>query len=172
MLRFRTESELYAHFLHYGADKMGVVPHCYGWFDLKDEDVDRASAFPVIQNEDKSDLQPLTITRRPPKGILLEDFPDAMELSTSNITAKIADAALRALYHIHAAYVKHGDIAENNILLLPGGRVVWVGFHNSACAAGDKYYKINRQDLFDELSEAWSFLYTWMVCIYPSKRCV
>lgn len=165
MLRFRKESEAYAHLLHYGVDKTGVVPHCYGWFDLKDEDVEGASAFPPIEHEGEDDVQPLTVTMRPSKGILLEYFPDAMVLTSDNFTPKIADTALRALYRIHTAYIKHREIEQKNILLLPDGRVVWISFDSAVCAwERNQHYKINRRDLFDELSEGWSLIYSEIVC--------
>lgn len=170
MLRFRREAEAYAHLLRCGVDKMGVVPRCYGWFDMKEEDVDHISALPLLDLNKQ--LQPLTVTRRPPKGILLEYFPDATVLTIANITVKIADTALRALYHIHAAYVKHGDIDQRNILLLPGGRIVWVNYDSAICASErKKRYKINRKDLFDELAEGWGLFYTSMVRGFPPSKC-
>lgn len=179
MLRFRKESEAHAHLLHYGVTKTGSVPHCYGWFNLKKEDVIHIAEFPAPPLEETDDLsyeevQPLTVTRRPPKGILLEYLADATEITLPKVTAEIADTALRALYNIHAAYVKHGDIRSQNILLLPTGRVVWVDFDKSVCASDhNRRHRINRKDLLDELSECWSYFYTGLVrtlcCI---RRCI
>lgn len=171
MVRFRKESEAYAHLMHYGVDRTGVVPYCYGLFELKDEDVDRASAFKPVEQVYQDDVQPLTITRRSPKCILLEYFPDATALTLSDVTTKIADTAVRALYHIHAAYVKHEDIDQRNILLLPEGRVVWVDFDSAICASERrKNHEINRRDLLDELAEGWALFYTTMVRVSPCIR--
>lgn len=97
----------------------------------------------------------------PPKGILIEYFSDAVRLSHSTVTEEIAITALEALHHVHTAYVEHGDIHRRNILLLPGGRVVWIDFDGSATARNEE---VRRQDLFLELMQGWSYMYGRLVC--------
>lgn len=160
MACFWREVEAYAHLLHYGVDKTGVVPHCYGWLDLSEEDLDKIDALPASGPE----LQPLRRTRRAPKGVLLEYFEDAQVLSIDTVTHGLANTALKGLYSIHAAYVKHGDVSRHNILLLPNGRVVWIDFDHSVCASEQNTdLRPDRKSLLYELSRAWHLFYCVLV---------
>lgn len=160
MMRFRKEIEAYAHLLHYGVDKTGVVPHCYGWLDLSEEDLDNIATLPKTESE----LQPLQGTRRTPKGVLIEYFERIRPLSIHTVNPKLADIALRALYSIHAAYVKQGDVSRRNILLLHHDRVVWIDFDHSVCASErNKNLRPDRKALLLELAEAWGLFYTTLV---------
>ena len=98
----------------------------------------------------------------PPKGILIEYFIGAENLTERNITKGIACKALKALYEIHTAYVCHMDIHRRNILLLPDGRVVWIDFDTSVCVS-DEDESIERVDLLKELGQGWTYLYARLV---------
>lgn len=160
-MRFRKEVEAYAHLLHYGVDKAGVVPHCYGWLDLSDEDLDKIDGLPVFE---ESELQPLQGTRRNPKGVLLEYFEDTKILSIDTVTYELGEIALKGIHAIHSAYVKHGDISRRNLLLLPNNRIVWIDFDHSVCASErNKKYRPDRKALLRELSETWCIFYGTLV---------
>ncbi|KAJ3553829.1 hypothetical protein NM688_g3409 [Phlebia brevispora] len=160
MFRFRRESEAYAHLLHYGACDRGVVPRCYGWFELSDADIQRCYALPpseddpeyLVQLRNAADIKrwgpdypyiepTLLDDRRPPKALLLEYLSDAQQVSISNVTPKIAEAALRALYEIHAS-------------------LVWIDFDESTCGS-EKFFKkkLTRSALLFELAQGWSLFY-------------
>lgn len=111
-------------------------------------------------------VRALPSEERPPKAILIEYFEEAERLSHRTVTPKIAQAALRALYDIHAASVRHGDVHLRNILLLPGKRVVWIDFDSSCCVNGGR---VLRQDLVTELRDAWSYMYHRLVSL---RACV
>lgn len=97
---------------------------------------------------------------RPPKALLLEFFEGARQLSPNTITPVNADAALRALYHVHASYLMHNDMHGRNILVLPSGRVVWVDFDSSWPSwKSDEENLIRRQEPFGELVRTWIHFY-------------
>lgn len=164
------EKEAYAHLLRSGACGAGIVPYCYGWLTLSRGDMERVCALP----EDKAAAlygfknRPTILTdRRPPKALILEYIPDAEILSIANITPDIAEAALRSLHQIHRAYVLHGDARRHNLLVLPGGRVVWVDFDAATCASDTHATKrLTRQKLYGELTRTWTFFYRELVSVY------
>ncbi|EKM52941.1 uncharacterized protein PHACADRAFT_147241 [Phanerochaete carnosa HHB-10118-sp] len=160
MKRFERESDAYAHLQHYGACEAGAVPKCYGWLELSVQDMDAIAALPGIDVR----WQHLKDDEKPPKALLIEFFEGAQRLSTQTITLAVADAALRALYHVHASYIVHSDVYGRNTLVLPEGRVVWVDFDASWAvwrSSGDT--PVRRQDLFDELARAWTHFYDELV---------
>lgn len=135
-----------------------MVPVCYGWVVLSPQHVESiASIADEIADEYKYDLENDV---PPPRGILLEYFHDAQQLSIENVSMAIAEKALRALHPIHAAYVRHGDVHGRNILLLPDERVVWIDFNNSMCASDED---LTRHDLFEELHDGWYYFYRGLV---------
>lgn len=115
----------------------------------------------------REDSPSILTDRRPPKALLLEYIPDAQVLSIATITPDIAEAALRSLCQIHQAYVLHGDIRRQNILVLPSGRVAWIDFDEATCASDPHpRKKLTRQKLFKELARTWALLYTELVRVY------
>ncbi|KAJ3552275.1 hypothetical protein NM688_g4234 [Phlebia brevispora] len=171
MVRFRREKEAYAHLLHYGACQKGVVPMCYGWAELPFPLVDELSArFGKTERDCEQvsrDIARLKNLLRPPKAIFLELIEDVVPLSLSNVSTKVAEAALRALCTVHACYVKHNDIARRNILVVKKKRILWVDFDSAYCVSLRKTDRVKRQDLLDELATAWSFFYADLL---PDKR--
>ena len=166
MKLFKREKETYAHLLHAGVCEKGLVPNCYGWLKLSAAHVKAiarlAPDLTYCQSETLEDPRRKVRKGRPPKGILLEYFPDAQTISIDNVTHALAERAVRSLHAIHAAYVRHGDIKRQNILVLPGGRVVWVDF-NSAMCASDR--QLTRWDLYMEFQEGWDTFYMHLVSI-------
>lgn len=150
------ESDAYAHLLYYGACAKGVVPHCYGWLTLCTKHVNDIQTLPDISETAVS----LKDEVNPPKGILIEFFVDAEGLSERNITKEVARNAMKALQAVHAAYVQHDDIHRRNILVLPGGRVVWIDFDKSDNPRSGELY---RQTLLRELENAWLYIYRRVV---------
>lgn len=155
--RFEQEKEAYAHLKHYGICDQGVVPQCYGWTVLSADHLRSISQVPDITDEARD----LYRYDRPVRGIVLEYFPEAERLSQQNVTEKIADNAMRGLYALHSAYVRHCDVDYRNILVLPGERVVWIDFNFAVCPCGG--ITCRRQELLTELSELWSTLYQQLV---------
>ncbi|OSD08689.1 hypothetical protein PYCCODRAFT_1473256 [Trametes coccinea BRFM310] len=164
MIRFASEIEAYAHLQHYGACDAGAVPKCFGWLELTSDDLEAIAALPVVAEE----WRYIKEDELPPKALLLEWFEGAQQLSIDNVTPAIADAGLRALYRVHASFVMHGDVHRRNILVLPGGRVVWIDF-DAAFAACESTpdNPMRRQELFCELHRAWVFFYGELL---PDKR--
>ncbi|KAJ3552279.1 hypothetical protein NM688_g4232 [Phlebia brevispora] len=170
MVRFRREKEAYAHLLHYGACQKRVVPMCYGWAELPSSLVEELSErFGDVDGAEQvsQDIACLKDLSRPPKAIMLEYIEDAVNLSLSNVSTKIAETVLRALCVVHACYVKHNNIARRNILVLKDKRVVLVDFGHAYCVSRKKPDFVRRQDLLKELSRAWSFLYADLL---PDQR--
>ena len=154
--RFEQERDAYAHLVHGGVCDKGIVPKCFGWLTLTHEIIDKFGTLP-------SQVDTARIMRNSettPRGILLEYFPDAQPFSIQNVTYELAEQAARALYFVHAAYVMHGDINRRNVLLLSGGRVVWVDFNFSMCASDSR---LTREDLFTEFKEGWDAFYMRLV---------
>lgn len=64
-------------------------------------------------------------------GIVMELFEDFQEMSYSSLDIPTAQTICIALRRIHAARVRHGDVQEQNILLVNENgirRVVWIDF--------------------------------------------
>ena len=156
--RFKQELDSYAHLQHYGICDKGVVPKCYGWFNLSRQHIKQILALPDISD----DAQLMRRVKEPPQAVVLEYFPDAVQLTIDNVTEKLADAALRGLCEIHSAYVMHGDIDGRNILVLPDERVVWVDFNHSQTPESARH--CTRQHIFEELGRCWSEMYQELVC--------
>lgn len=157
---FEREKKAYAHLVHYGACDKGIVPKCYGWLELSNDDVENILSLPGISES----LQSLKRDEGLPKALLLEYLPNATRISVDNISLELADAALRSFYHIHASYVVHRDVHGRNILVLEGGRVVWIDF-DAAWTANEIVAEvpIRRQMMVDELARAWTYLYPELV---------
>ncbi|CAL1714755.1 unnamed protein product [Somion occarium] len=155
LLRFDTEKAAYEQLLHRGVCDIGIVPRCYGWVELKSEHM------PMIEKQLHTDWD--WDRNGLPKGLLLEYFADAVPVSISNVTIFLAEKAMMALCQIHAAFIKHNDIARRNCLLLPDGRVIWVDF--DTCLFPD--LGVRRVDFWEELRIAWQFFYT---CLLPNQR--
>ena len=155
---FCRERDAYAHLLQSGACARGSVPMCYGWLTLTAHDIEKIIAIPDLAPSGK---RLRFLKDSPPSAMLLEYFADAARLSIDNVSEKLADVAFRALYDVHKAYVYHGDIHERNVLVLPGGRVVWVDFNSSSVPA-DKS-GLSRLALLEEAAQAWGLLYDELV---------
>ncbi|EKM52953.1 uncharacterized protein PHACADRAFT_98583 [Phanerochaete carnosa HHB-10118-sp] len=153
---FRRECEAYAHLLHFGICKRGVVPNCYGRTTLSTGHISKLMALSVVSDT----VRALPNEELPPKGILIEYLANAERLSHRNITPEIAQAALRALNVVHTGNVLHGDVHQRNILLLPDKRVVWIDFDCSCCVSSRR---LMRQDFVRELRDAWSYFYERLV---------
>jgi hypothetical protein len=75
-------------------------------------------------------------------GIAMEYFEDFRELQFEKIDAVTAEAVARALNRIHEARIRHGDMQEQNILLVRENgvvRAVWIDF---SCAEINAYAEI------------------------------
>jgi serine/threonine protein kinase len=101
-----------------------------------------------------------TELRSPMSLVMLEYIEDAQQLSPNNINWEICKEVRRGLKAIHEAGVLHHDIGEQNILVTPTGRVVWIDFSSS-------YTYASNMELNNEECVAYSLLYQDLV-IYPS----
>ncbi|KAL4243746.1 hypothetical protein ABKN59_011040 [Abortiporus biennis] len=191
MFRFRREKEAYAHLIHAGLPEQGIVPNCYGWLTLSNRSyLEQCYALPVSEKDDLEEFwsreknkqritkygpdtasrsHTLLDDRRPPKALLLEYYADLEPLSGNNVTHDIAEAALKALYQIHAAYVHHGDLShDTNVFVRPGNRVMWIDFDESTCRCERNWRKkLSRQKLMEELEHVWSRFYQIMLADQP-----
>ncbi|KIP09831.1 hypothetical protein PHLGIDRAFT_295041 [Phlebiopsis gigantea 11061_1 CR5-6] len=157
---FAHETDAYAHLVHYGACDKGVVPKCYGWVELAPYHLQAIFALPDI-SENAWDLQ---VGDKPPRGIVLEYFPDVDVMSIENVSHTLAGEALRGLDAIHSTYLQHCAVTRRHMLVLPDGRVVWVDFSASKNASDTSF---TTGDLTKELEEAWYYMYWRMM---PNKR--
>lgn len=140
--RFHLERGAYARLSHHGVCARGAVPRCYGWLYLNEKRIQR-----------------IGLQGRGAYALVLEHFEDAQPITSHNITIDIADKALRGLCDIHAAFVLHSDTeSPGNILLLPGGRVVWIDFDFSCWGPS-----IPRSDFMYELATCWTYFYCTLV---------
>ena len=123
---YLAEIEAYRYLAHLNVMKEGIVPAVFAvdkWSrkDLKrvlrDAEYEGGLTFPV-------------------RVILMEFIAGSEQVEEDNITVDIAITALRGLRRIHFVGVLHGDIAGRNILLAPGGRVVWIDFSIASCRVG------------------------------------
>lgn len=112
------------------------MPQSYGWTVLSAEHVQRIAQVP----DNTAEACLLARYDRPIGGIVLEYFPEAQRLSHDSVTEKVADNALRGLYALHSAYVRHCDVDLRNILVLPGERVLSVDFIFAVCPCGGIKY--------------------------------
>jgi hypothetical protein len=74
-------------------------------------------------------------------GITMEYFEDFREVDFEKMDAKIAMAVAKALTRIHYARIRHGDMQEQNVLLVRqegSVRAVWIDF---SCAWTNAYGK-------------------------------
>ena len=167
--RFAREKAAYEHLLHFGACAKGVVPNCFGWLELTSQERDSLVELPNLT----SHWRHLRNDDGLPKALLLEYLEEAKMLSIENITVGLADKAVRALYHIHAAYVLHNDVHGRNVLVLPSGRVVWIDFDAAMVANPSiEARSVSRYDLLDELANSWDWFYNTMVRGSPSWRVI
>ncbi|CAL1710722.1 unnamed protein product [Somion occarium] len=121
---------------------------CFGWVVLNSADA--LKLHPTLPSSGATTV----------RALLLEHFDGTIPLSVENVTIDIAKAALIALCGVHAAYVLHGDIRHQNVLLLPDSRVVWTGLSSSKTASRDS---LRRQDLLNELASAWWLFHSKML---------
>lgn len=161
--RFRAERDAYAHLLARGVCAAGIVPMCLGWVKLSPEDVAHISKIPNLSKNARL----LATDRVLPMGILLEYLPDAIRLSTKNITMDIAETALRNLREIHAACVLHGDVTGGrNVLVLPDDRVVFIDFDRAK--SGDDP-ELTKLELITEFAWFWGTCYCGHVSTIPRR---
>ncbi|CAL1710737.1 unnamed protein product [Somion occarium] len=147
---YHAEKEAYAHLRHFGACESGVVPNCYGTVQLSRQqaiDISRQFSMGWDLPVDDENL---------PYALLLEHFPDAIQVSIYNVTFPVAERALRALCTVHKSYVQHGDINGRNVLVLPDDRVVWIDFDHAKSASDPT---LCRQDIWNEIREGWGYFY-------------
>lgn len=103
------------------------------------------------------------------KGLILEDLSRFSPLSIHNVSGTVVSSALKALSKVHSAFVQHGNLARQHVMLHPEtGRVVWVDFSCASCGEG----AVSRQSLFHELAQTWSLLYEKLVSGFPFHRTV
>ena len=150
-MRFRTEANAYAYIL--SRNVAGVVPQCYGWFEL-DDLLERVRALPSVLLSGLHGQDP-SIT----KGLVLEDLVGALRPTVHKISLDFGELALRALHHLHSVYILHGKPDKDNVLVFPETmRIVWVGFSHAVCQSA-----VTRQALLAELAEGWAFIYQRLV---------
>lgn len=122
--------------------------------------MDSIAAVPNLP--EKSDLKTLKEDVGPPKALLLEYFEGAQPVTIDNVTAKLADLALRGMCAVHACYVAHCDISSRNVLVTPSGSVVWVDF-DRAVMVDTQLCPLKRYMVFGELAQTWSYFYHGLV---------
>ncbi|KAF8241229.1 hypothetical protein K440DRAFT_665401 [Wilcoxina mikolae CBS 423.85] len=105
-----------------------IVPHCYGWLET-----------PAGLDIPASDSDSDSPSSAPERGLLLEYICDASPLHTIPLPmpTAVAHRILHGLVAIHSAGVLHNDAEARNILITPGGKVVWVDFDRASVAADD-----------------------------------
>ena len=170
-LRFKSEAFAYAQLLHCGlADcGTGIVPHCYGWFDLGTREIEKILALPYDPSviREPRMMRPGTFEA---KAIVFEYFPGAQYLSSRYFTDAVAEEALRTLHEIHSAYIYHRRIRPQSILIVPVGdggsvvRLLWHDFANSVSLWRPVHADPpGRRDLLGELAYLWeSFYHYWV----------
>lgn len=134
--------------------------------ELTPDDVD---SMKLVSDISMKHLEALdaSANRSLPKALVLEYFSHAEHISIDNITAKLADQALRALYRVHASYVRHRDFSRKNILVLPDGRVIIVDF-DAVDWHGKTTGRLPRRQVFLlEMAGAWTLFYIDMVSVSP-----
>ncbi|KAL1939310.1 hypothetical protein VTO73DRAFT_10113 [Trametes versicolor] len=156
---FRRELDAYTLLVHYGVCESGAVPKCYGWLRLN---LDVVQSFAPRLGSPLSPVVTflvdtmLSVAGHCWRGLILEDLSGFVPLSIHNISGTVASSALKALCQVHSAFVQHGNLARQHVMLLPQtGRVIWIGFSGASCGEGS----VSRQSLFHELAQTWSLLY-------------
>ncbi|KAI0828567.1 hypothetical protein BC628DRAFT_1428522 [Trametes gibbosa] len=173
--RFEAELDAYAHLVHYGASASGAVPHCYGWIELSPAHV--YDAIKLIKKtrergfepeEEPLWVSPIFDDGTLSRALVLECLPDSEAISLKNTTHEIAELAMRALGHVHRAYVLHGDLTNlDNIRVVLGDgplRVIILDFDHSNTHRGGG---LNRLRLLSELRDMWG---TFFEIIIPQQR--
>lgn len=155
---------------HYSVCESGAVPKCYGWLRLN------LNAVQSFAARSGSPLSPVvtflvdtmqSVAGHCWRGLILEDLSGFAPLSIHNVSGTVAASALKALSKVHSAFVQHGNLARQHVMLHPEtGRVVWVGFSCASCGEG----AVSRQSLFHELAQTWSLLYEKLVSGFPFHR--
>ena len=155
---FDNEIAAYTRFRQCQTAASGAVLQCFGWAEVDTKFLKTVAnmipsfADAILAHGDHN-----------ARGILLEDLPDSEILSIKNITPAVADRALRALQSIHAAFVLHGSLDRDHIVVVPSqDRVVWENFSHST-SYGRRCGDISRKDLLAELAQAWDLLYRRLV---------
>lgn len=106
----------YQTFHKHGLCDRGFVPAFYGYIDRLDP-----SAFdPPLYN--------FSIDKYKPQAILLEYLLESERLSCLNYSQELIHHAVHGLEAIHKAFVHHRDIHPRHMLVIPGGKIVWVDF--------------------------------------------
>lgn len=169
---FYRELDAYTHLVHCGICESGAVPKCFGWLSLN---LDEIQSFSTRSASPPSPAVAFlvdatqSITGHCWKGLVLEDLAGFVPLSIHNVSGTVASSALKALWKVHSAFVQHGNLARQHVMLLPEtGRVVWIGFSGASCGEG----AVSRQSLFHELAQTWSLLYEKLVGFGLSRRMV
>jgi serine/threonine protein kinase len=154
--KFEAEVQAYE-FLRYGKVK-GIVPFAYGY----DTDWDYARLHKAVGRE--LDCRMTSTLQCPVSVLMMEYIAHSTHLSAENVTWRICKDVINALDKIHAAQVKHHDVALRNILIDPSiGRVVWIDFSSS-------YVNFADMEAWRERGCAYSILYQDLVYPLPSSR--
>ncbi|CAI7622877.1 unnamed protein product [Penicillium pancosmium] len=114
--RFRCELKAYQNLHEFGVCNRGFVPAFYGYIDRLDP-----SAFdPPLHNFSRD--------KHKPRVIFLEYLSESERLNCLNYSQDLICHAVQGLKEIHNAFVHHRDIYPKHMLVVPGGRIVWVDF--------------------------------------------
>jgi hypothetical protein len=114
--RFRCELNAYYNLHKLGVCDHGFVPAFHGYIDR----VDPFAFHPPLKHFANDDSHP--------RAILLEHLPDAERLNCVNYSEDLIRSAVDGIQEIHSAFVHHRDVYPKNMLVAPGGRIVWVDF--------------------------------------------
>ena len=118
---FEAEVNAYERLLH--GNIYGVVAEALG--------CDRGWDNPKLLDVLKCGIPPWSNLRTPVSALMLEYIEDAVPVSSVNVDYEICKEAMRGINLIHSVRVLHHDVGEENILLTPSGRIVWIDFSNS-----------------------------------------
>lgn len=106
------------------------MPKCPGWVKLSREQISQLSdsgPYDCWSKHFDGDVM----------GIIIQYFPNSVQLSDSNITFELAERVMHALTAIHGSYVVHNDIDEGywtvfrNCLITEQDKVIWIDFDQS-----------------------------------------
>jgi hypothetical protein len=154
---FKGECRAYAQLKQSSAYLSGTFPKCYGWVHLKPI----RGVRPAVAKDKRSNIfgDPFW-DFQPRNGTLLQYFPNATPVTVQNATVDLGNQAMKAIYQIHTAHVKHGDICPGNMLIIDGCRVVFIDFELAATTVSRH---INRRRLWEELARTWYWFFEILV---------
>ena len=116
MNRFRCELRAYQTFHKNGVCNRGFVPAFYGYIDR----LDPFAFDPPLETFSKD--------KHKPRAIFLEYLSESERLNCLNYSQDLIQDAVQGLEAIHKAFVHRRDIYPKHMLVVPGGKIVWVGF--------------------------------------------